>query len=120
MDSASISDWVERYRRAWNSNDPVEIGALFSDDALYYTGPFDAPWSGRDTIVREWLARQDAPGSTAFRYEVLAAAPETGVIRGWTQYHDPAQTFSNIWLVRFDPAGRCREFTEWWVARRPA
>jgi hypothetical protein len=120
MDSSVVTAWVDRYVRAWNSNDPAEIGALFTDEATYYTGPFDAPWTGRDAIVRGWLDRQDAPGSTAFRYELLATTSDSGIIRGWTQYHEPAREFSNIWLVRFDSNGRCREFTEWWVQRRTA
>lgn len=118
MDSSTVTAWVDQYVRAWNSNDPAEIGALFTDDASYFTGPFDAPWVGRDVIVREWLKRQDALGSTTFRYELLATTVETGVVRGWTLYHDPPTEFSNIWLVRLDPDGRCREFTEWWVDRR--
>ena len=120
LDLSAVSAWVDHYVRAWNSNDPAEIGALFAADAAYYTGPFDAPWSGREAIVREWLARQDAPGTTSFRFDVLATTPDTGIIRGWTQYHDPPREFSNIWLVRFDSNGRCREFTEWWVERRTA
>ena len=66
VDKAAVAAWVERYVRAWKTNDPADIGGLFSEDAAYYTGPFDAPWRGRDTIVREWLGRQDAPGTTTF------------------------------------------------------
>jgi hypothetical protein len=120
MNSATISAWVDAYVRAWNSNDPAEIGALFSEAAVYCTGPFDAPWTGREVIVREWLARQDAPGSTRFRCEVLAATADAHIVRGWTQYLKPPREFSNIWLVRLDGDGRCREFTEWWVQRRKA
>src|SRR5713226_4137404 len=114
IDSSAVAAWVDAYVRAWNSNEPTEIGGLFSDDAAYFTGPFDAPWTGREAIVREWLGRQDAPGSTTFRYEVLATASDAGIIRGWTRYHEPPREFSNIWLVRFAADGRCREFTEWW------
>jgi hypothetical protein len=29
--------------------------------------------------------------------------------------------FANVWLVRFAPDGRAREFSEWWVERpRPS
>jgi len=119
-DSSTVSQWVERYVRAWNSNNPADIGALFADDAAYYTGPFDAPWTGREAIVRGWLGRQDAPGNTTFRYEVLATTPDSGIIRGWTQYREPPREYSNIWLMRFAADGRCREFTEWWVQRRTA
>jgi uncharacterized protein (TIGR02246 family) len=118
MDSATVSAWVDRYVRAWNTNAPADIGGLFTEDAAYYTDPFDDAWHGRDTIVKEWLARQDAPDTTSFRYEVLALQGDLGVVRGWTHYHtDPPRQFSNLWLIRLAPDGRCREFTEWWMQR---
>jgi len=70
-----VETWVERYIKVWNSNDPQEIGDLFTDDATYFTSPFAEPWRGRAEIVREWLARKDTPGSFTFRYEVLATDP---------------------------------------------
>jgi hypothetical protein len=114
---AKASAWVARYVRAWNSNDPSDIGDLFTPGALYSTGPFDRPWRGRATIVRRWLARQDVPGTTTFRHEVLAAERGTYVVRGWTKYRRPAREYSNVWLLRLDGRGRCREFREWWVER---
>lgn len=117
MDLQAVQKWVEGYIRAWNSNDPVLIGGLFSEDAAYFTGPFDNPWQGRETIVKNWLARKDEPGSFRFRYEILATSADTGVVRGWTEYLQPAREFRNIWVMHFDAQGTCREFTEWWIQR---
>jgi uncharacterized protein (TIGR02246 family) len=117
METSVIDRWIEAYVQAWNTNHPEEIGRLFTEDATYCTGPFDAPWKGRTTIVREWLARQDAPGAATFRHEVLVAADGTGVVRGWTKYHEPAREYSNVWLVRVDDQGRCREFIEWFMQK---
>jgi hypothetical protein len=117
MDKKNVEAWVEGYLRAWNSNDPDEIGQLFAEDGAYYTGPFDDPWIGRDAIVQEWLSRKDDPGSFSFGYEILAAANNLGVIRGWTRYFNPDGEYSNIWLIKFDGQGRCEEFTEWWVQK---
>ena len=65
-----------------------------------------------------FLGRQDAPGATTFRYEVLAAQASRGIVRGWTQYHtDPAREFSNLWVIEFGEGERCREFTEWWMQK---
>ena len=120
MDAAAVSAWVEGYVRAWNSNDPDDIGRLFTDDAAYYTDPFDAKWQGRDMIVREWLNRKDEPGDTSFRHEVVAVQDDLGIVRGWTHYFTaPPGDYSNLWVIRFAPDGRCREFTEWWM-QRPA
>ncbi len=117
LDTSAITTWVDACVRAWNSNDPTDIGQLFTDDAAYFTGPFDAPWEGRAVIIRKWLSRQDAPGSTSFRYEVLASTSDKAVVRGWTQYHEIGREYSNIWLITFGSDERCREFTDWWVAR---
>jgi uncharacterized protein (TIGR02246 family) len=110
-----VRAWVDRYVQAWNSNDPADIGALFSDDAAYYTEPYRQPWRGRDEIVRRWLERKDEPGDTTFRWRPLTVGPEVAVVQGETVYRDPPHTFSNLWVIRLDADGRCTEFTEWWM-----
>jgi len=117
MKKSPVAAWVDDYRRAWESNDPAGIGRLFAKQACYYHTPFAEPWVGRDVIVAEWLARKDEPGTTTFRYEVIAARGDTGVVRGWTTYLETRNEYSNIWVIRFNDRGRCREFTEWWVQR---
>ena len=79
--------WVERYLVAWDSNDPDDIAALFSEDALYFTLPMREPWRGRKTIVREWLDRKDESGDWwTFKYEVIARDGDLGIVRGVTEY----------------------------------
>jgi ketosteroid isomerase-like protein len=114
MDDSDIRSWVDRYIGAWSSNDPAEIGGLFTEDARYFTAPFRDPWSGRETIVKEWLDRKDAEGDWTFRYEILAMAGDLGFVRGWTEYGD-GTAYSNLWVVRLDGRGRATEFTEWWM-----
>jgi SnoaL-like domain len=111
-----LRTWVEAYRKAWLSNDPVDIEALFTDDAAYYNAPFVAPARGRAAIVEEWLARKDEPGDNEFSFEILVGGQELGVVQGRTLYRtDPPADYRNLWLVRLDESGRCREFTEWWM-----
>jgi hypothetical protein len=111
--STDVKGWVEAYRRAWESNDPAEIGALFSDDALYYTEPGAEPWLGRDGVVEGWLARRDVPGDASFEWQPLIETNDIGVITGITTYS--SVTYRNLWVIRFDGEGRCREFTEWFM-----
>lgn len=114
MNKKTITTWVENYQRAWKTNSRRDIARLFAKQALYYPDPFAEPWRGRDEIVRQWLAHADAPGDYEFRFDVLGTGKDSGVVRGWTKYHQPFREYSNIWLIRFDNAGRCVEFTEWW------
>jgi hypothetical protein len=117
MDRKTVENWVEGYLRAWISNEPDQIGQLFTEAAVYYTGPFDEPWIGREAIVHGWLGRKDEPGTFSFQYEVLAAAERLGVVQGRTKYFQPEREFANLWVIRFDEQGRCEQFTEWWVQR---
>src|SRR3712207_3721759 len=112
-DAAAVTRWIDRYVVAWNSNEPSDINALFSADAVYRPAPYQPPWRGRQQIVDEWLQRRDEPGETSFDWELLALAEDLAVVTGVTHY--PEQTFSNLWLVRLDSDGRCQEFTEWWM-----
>lgn len=119
MGRDDFRDWVEGYIRAWASNDPREIGALFAQDATYSTGPWDAPWSGREEIVTGWLTAKDEPDSWTFQYDVIAVDRDLGVVEGETVYTRPTErTYRNLWLIRLDETGQATSFTEWWV-RRP-
>ncbi|GAA2343513.1 nuclear transport factor 2 family protein [Dactylosporangium salmoneum] len=112
-DLEAVTRWVEGYMRAWSSNTSDDIAALFAEDAAYYPAPYAEPWRGRDAIVAEWLARRDAPGQTSFSWFPVTVGPDLSVIQGTTTY--PHATYSNLWLIRLDTVGQCREFTEWWM-----
>ena len=112
---AALADWMAAYERAWASNDAEEIGALFTDDALYFTTPFREPWRGRQEIVDGWLDRKDEPGDWTFEWRPLVDTPELAIITGTTTYRNPPLTYSNLWVLKLGDDGRCREFTEWWM-----
>lgn len=110
-----VQAWIDGYVRAWNSNDPADIRALFTQDAAYYTEPYGPPWEGRDEIVRQWLDRKDEPGQAQFNWHPLAVTSEVAVIQGETAYPNEGHTYSNLWVIRLDAEGRCTEFREWWM-----
>jgi uncharacterized protein (TIGR02246 family) len=114
VERKDIERWVGEYVRAWSSNDPEDIGGLFTDDANYYTAPFRQPWSGRNAIVRDWIDRKDEPGDWKFRSDVLAIADDVAFVQGQTDYASDGKTYSNLWVIRMRE-GRCSEFTEWWM-----
>jgi uncharacterized protein (TIGR02246 family) len=118
MNRSDVSSWVDRYIRAWNTNDANEIGELFTEDAVYLTGPFDAPWEGRQWIVDQWLEERDEPGTTSFSYEVIAVDGDLGVVQGRATYVDPPVVYGNLWLIRLAADGRCSHFTEYWMKKK--
>ena len=112
-----LDRWVAKYRKAWESNDPGHIAALWTEDAVWYRRPDDEPVVGRDAIVAAWLEVADAPGETRFEYEVLGFGDGVGFVRGWTTYQTrPPSEFSNLWVIRL-ARDRAHEFTEWWMEK---
>jgi hypothetical protein len=112
-DPVAVTAWVERYVAAWRSNDPADIGALFTDDARYHTEPHRPPWRGREKIIREWLARRDDFDTISFEWSPVAVTDDVAVVQGVTAY--PDRRYSNLWIIRLAADGRCDEFTEWWM-----
>jgi ketosteroid isomerase-like protein len=114
-DRDQLDAWIQAYVRAWNSNDPRDIGALFTETANYFPEPFAKPWHGQEEIVARWLGRKDEPGETEFQWEALAVTPDVAIVQGTTVYRSPPWTYSNLWVIRLADDGRCAEFTEWWM-----
>jgi uncharacterized protein (TIGR02246 family) len=115
IDEQRVATWIAGYVAAWNSNEPAAIAALFSEDASYRTDPYSPPWQGRDAIVEGWLGARDEPGETRFAWRLLHITGDVAVVQGTATYRTPPRTYSNLWLIRLQPDGRCREFTEWWM-----
>jgi hypothetical protein len=124
MDRAAFHSWLARYVDAWRLNDPTAIGDLFSADVRYAFDPFSEAVAGRAAVVAAWLTNPDEPSSWEADYEVLAVDGDAYVAHGRTRYLTDDRSaidreFANVFVCRFDDDGRCREFTEWYMRRRP-
>jgi uncharacterized protein (TIGR02246 family) len=109
----AVAAWVQKYRTAWESNNPDDIGNLFAEDAAYFTEPFAKPWLGREQIVKKWLKIKDEPGTTTFEWQPLVVTDDLAIIEAATRY--PNKVYSNLWVLRLDDSGQARQFTEWWM-----
>lgn len=121
MERADVAAWLDAYVAAWGSYDRERIGALFAENARYRYHPFDEPIRGRDAIVDSWFDEPDAPGSYEAAYEPVAVEGEVAVATGTSTYTNPdgslRTVYDNCFVMRFDAAGLCAEFTEWFVER---
>lgn len=122
MDRSDLQHWLDRYVEAWRSNEPEPIRALFTEDIVYRWRPYESypAAHGIDAVVEAWLGdTRDEPGSWEASYQPYAIEGEAAVAVGWTRYRatadEPARTYSNCFLLRFAPDGRCAEFTEYYM-----
>lgn len=133
MNRADVDRWLQAYIGAWKSYDPNEIGDLFADDVEYRYHPYDEPIRGRDAVVASWLGESSAPGASTrdepgtydASYETVAVDGDVAVAVGTSSYSEvpggpTIRVYDNCYVMRFDSAGRCREFTEWYMQRRNA
>jgi hypothetical protein len=131
MDKAQVDRWLDAYVTAWKSYDRELIGALFAEDVSYRYHPYDEPVAGRAAVVAAWLGEEEHPGASAVdtpgtfdaAYRTVAVDGDVAVATGSSTYlTEPGgavdEVFDNCFVMRFDQAGRCREFTEWYI-RRP-
>jgi ketosteroid isomerase-like protein len=123
VDMEAVAAWLDGYSQAWGTYDPAQIGALFSEDAVYFYTPFDEPVRGREAIVANWLEEPDEPGTYEGTYRPLLVAGDQAVARGYSRYFDTngavADEYDNLLLLRFDAEGRCTEYREWYM-QKPA
>ncbi|HEX7834687.1 MAG TPA: nuclear transport factor 2 family protein [Pseudolysinimonas sp.] len=113
-DSTTVSTWIDGYRRAWDSNEPDDIRALFTQDGEYRTAPFVDPRVGQDAIVAGWIKDQDQPGDYDFTWKLAGLAGDTAFVEGDTRYAD-GRRYANLWVIAFAPDGRASSFTEWYM-----
>jgi hypothetical protein len=115
---------------AWLTYDADLIGDLFSEDVAYRYHPYDEPVTGREAVVAAWLgddtpeaSSRDAAGTFDASYAPFAVDGDVVVAGGASVYRDVpsgpvVKVFHNCFVMRFDDAGRCREFTEYYM-RQP-
>ena len=130
MDRSAAQAWLDAYVEAWKSYDRRQVEALFAEDVTYRYHPFDPEddvLRGREAVVNGWLepdgnaSSRDAEGTYDARYEVFAVDGERVVAVGTSTYYPdttrakPDRVYDNVFLIEFDGAGRCRDFTEYFM-----
>lgn len=116
-----IERWLSEYKRAWSSDDADVIGALFTEDARYFTAPYRPPLVGSGEIARWWIAQGESRMRWEAEHHVVACRGDLYVIRGTTTYPDSLgpsgkpEVYHNLWLVTLADDGRAREFVEYWM-----
>ena len=125
-----VQAWLDAYERAWETYDPNQIAALFSDDAEYRWHPYDEPEVGRDAIVEAWLnpggnaSDRDEPGTYLGEYHPFAVDGNKAVAIGTSTYWTDAarskvdRLYFNNWLLEFADDGTCSSFTEYYMSPR--
>jgi ketosteroid isomerase-like protein len=114
MDRCALEAWIDLYERTWRSPGTSLLAELFAPGATYSVAPFKEPHRGLAAIERLWEAERDGPDEEfTLATEIVAVEGDTGVARAEVHYVQPRRHYRDLWIVRFDPDGRCVAFEEW-------
>jgi hypothetical protein len=111
----AFASWIGLYEQLWRTEGTDGLGRLFAEDAVYLHSPYEAPVSGLAAIAADWERGRDGAGEEfTMSPEVVAVDGGTGVARVLVRYGEPENhEYLDLWVVRFDDAGRCVFFEEW-------
>jgi hypothetical protein len=116
MERATFEKWISDYERLWRTPGTDRLGDLFADGAAYLASPWEQPTHGLGDLAAFWEAERDgADEEFEMTSEVVAVDGEVGVARVEVRYRN-GDRWRDIWIVRFDAAGRCVHFEEWPIA----
>jgi ketosteroid isomerase-like protein len=111
---AAVAQWVDGYERAWRTRGTEALRALFTDDAIYSTAPYDEPTRGIAAIGELWeRERVSADERFTMTSEPVAIDGETAVVRVAVECLDQPAEYRDLWVITFASDGRCVAFEEW-------
>jgi SnoaL-like domain len=112
-----VDEWLERYRRAWETADPDAAAALFTEAVVYRSSPFREPHVGRDGIREYWERATGDQSDVAVRFGRPITEGNRTAVEWWTTMRDERTevTLPGILFLRFAPDGRCEELREAWM-----
>jgi uncharacterized protein (TIGR02246 family) len=116
MDRVEVEAWVESLRSAWESADPVKIGALFTDEAEYLTNPFGKALQGRDSIVAYWSEEISTQDNVEVRMGRPMIDGERAAVEWWAVVTNDASQVTDSGVLMLEFSGdRCRRLAEYWM-----
>ncbi len=116
MDRAEVEAWVESLRSAWESADPVQIGALFTDDAEYLTNPFGKALKGRDSIVAYWSEEMSTQDTVEVRMGRPIIDGGRVAVEWWAVITNNGSQVTDSGALMLEFFGdRCRRLAEYWM-----
>ena len=116
-----VDNWIAAYERAWRSAGTESLADLFAEDGSYRMSPYEEPARGLEQIAALWeREREGADEGFEMRHEVMAVEGDTAVVRVEVEYARGTE-YRDLWVIRLDPDGRCRDFEEWayWPDKDP-
>lgn len=123
LTKADARDWLDRYKQAWEGQDPDLLLTLFTEDAHYIETPFGAPAVGH-AAIRDYWQEGAVTGQHDIAFDgTLWTVQDEVALAHWTARFTRTASGQRIALdgvfrLTFAPGTgsppKCRKLQEWW------
>lgn len=116
MARIGVDEWLERYRRAWETADADAVIELFTEDASYRSNIFGAAHVGHEAIHAYWRQATATQEAVQVRVGRPFVDDDRVAAEWWTTMADEGSeiTLPGCLLLRFGRDGRCQDLREYW------
>ena len=115
---ADVKAWLKGYETAWETLDPEQAAALFTENATYRDNPYENAYQGRAGIRQYWATVTSDQKDVDFTSEVLTVTGTTGIAHWRSQFKSKESgdtiTLDGIFVLEFADSRLCRSLKEWW------
>lgn len=117
MTKDQVSDWLARYKRAWEGQNPDLFVTLFTEGCEYRDTPFVEPVPGPE-FHAFWTALALKQQDNHIDLTILGEPFGDRVVVNWTaattrRGSDERRDGNGIFVLTFDAQGRCSDVREW-------
>jgi hypothetical protein len=117
MTTQALSNWLDTYKRAWETQDADLFVTLFTPDCEYRDTPYKEPVPGRE-FHRYWQALATRQKDNRIDFEILGWASRNRAIVNWEATSTRRATGerregNGIFMLTFAEDGRCSAVLEW-------
>lgn len=117
MELATVQQWAESYRQAWEAADSEAAASLFAEDGTYRNDIFqDEPNKGRAGVSEYWTMVTASQSEATVRMGTPFVDGQKAIVEFWTTMNvdDDPVTLAGALLLDFDDAGLCTALREYY------
>jgi SnoaL-like domain len=113
---ATVHEWVEAYRVAWESRDADAAASLFTAEATYRSNIFEEPHVGRNGVADYWRSVTESQSDVLVRMGRPFVDGSRVAVEFWTTMRVSGDevTLPGCLLLDFDAEWNCRRLREYW------
>ncbi|CAN5189606.1 hypothetical protein BH18ACT5_BH18ACT5_05020 [soil metagenome] len=113
---ATLTEWIESYRLAWENRDPEAAAKLFTPEATYRSNIFEEPHQGQEGVHAYWTQVTSDQGDPKVRMGRPFVDGQRVALEFWTTMKVDGEetTLPGCMLLAFDNDWRCCALREYY------